>query len=62
MNDMEKQRFIVIIHDYDQKKRLVSMLEFTAKFKSGERRSDAKGYSFQFTGESSLRAPYYNVG
>jgi len=36
-----------------------SPLIFTAKFSSGQNRSDARGYSFQFTGTTLNRAPTY---
>lgn len=63
LGEMEQQRHIVVLKDTSGILRLVGTrdmpLSFNAAFSSGANRSDQKGYTFKFSGTSTLRAPQY---
>lgn len=61
--DMEQQRHLVVLKDPAGILRLVGTdkqpLTFLASYSSGAARSDQKGYTFKFSGTSSVRAPQF---
>jgi hypothetical protein len=65
LEDMVKERFIVLLKDPQGNYRLIGTpaapLEFTANFSSGSANSDEKGYRFTFTVNSIVRSPVYSI-
>lgn len=63
MEDMKRCRHLVVVRDHTGNLRLVGKnapLYFSADFNSGKQAgTDAKGYSFSFSGQSKYRAPLY---
>ncbi len=61
----EGNSFVVLVTDANGQKRLVGAhgypLIFLADYNTGSSRSDSKGFSFQFSGMSIIRAPVYRV-
>lgn len=64
ISEMEIYRHLLTVKDSRGFKRLIGSpaapLDFSANFNSGTGRSDQKGFTFQFTGQSLYRAPIYN--
>lgn len=62
--EMEMRRHLVVLKDPAGILRIIGSkaqpLDFSASFGSGAARADQKGYTFKFTGASSVRAPQYS--
>lgn len=65
IQSLNDQYFILLVEDARGQLRLVGgygfPLAFTADFSSGSSRSDSKGFSFEFSGQSIFRAPIYKI-
>lgn len=63
MDVMEADYFVLLIKDSNHQTRMVGgygcPMVFNATFDSGSARSDSKGYTFTFSGQSTFRAPVY---